>query len=125
MPLPKCKVLNGEVCKPTSDRAKEKAAEAAAERESALQELLKKHHAARAQVLEDYPDFGKYAFEVRCAPQLRAKESAAKAVVHGLILKAMGNVRKRARERDTTIAYLNKIDIAKRRRTIEEGPEWL
>lgn len=102
IPVPKFKGLNGEVSRPLSERARDEAAEAAAERNEKVIEERRKQAAAYAQIVKDYPDFGAYAFEVQSAPILRQKEAAAKAVVHGMMLKVMRTVRGCARSRDRT-----------------------
>ena len=106
IPAPKCKLLNGEVCRPLGERAKETAAEAAAEREEAVQEKRKKHAAARAQIEEDYPHFGKYAFEVFSEQELAQKEKAAKAVVARMMRATMEKVRHYAQIRARCRNYL-------------------
>lgn len=102
IPAPKCKLLNGEVCRPLGERARDKAAEAAAEREEAVQEKRKNQAAARAQIEEDYPHFGKYAFEVLSKPELVQKEKATKVVVARMMRAAMDTVRHYAHQRATS-----------------------
>lgn len=110
IPAPKCKLLNGEVCRPLGERAKETAAEAAAEREEAAQEKRKKHAAARAQIEEDYPHFGKYAFEVFSKSELVQKEKATKVVVARMMRAAMDKVRHYAQQRVTSHKRLVALD---------------
>ena len=111
IPAPKCKLLNGEVCRPLGQQAKEKAAEAAAEREETVQEKRKKQAAARAQIEEEYPHFGTYAFEVLSKPELDQKEKAAKAVVARTMRAAMDTVRRYAHSRARSHKRLVAFDV--------------
>ena len=117
IPAPKCKRLNGEVCRPLGQQAKEKAAEAAAEREETVQEKRKKHAAARAHIEEEYPHFGNYASEVLCKPELVRNEKAAQAVVARTMRAAMKKVhhyaRTRAESHKTLVALNVRVEKAK------------
>ena len=127
IPAPKCKLLNGEVCRPLGERAKERAAEAAAEREETVQEKRKKHAAARAQIEKEYPHFGKYAFEVISKPQLVQKERATKVVVARTMRAVMNTVRRYARTRATsnkTLVALNvRVEQAKQHDPSDLDPQ--
>jgi len=117
IPAPKRKGFNGDLIRPTGERAKEKAAEAAAEREEAVQAKRKKQAAARAQIEEEYPHFGEYAFEVVSKPQQVQKEKAAKAVVARMMRAVMDKVRHYAHVRDashkTLVTYDARVEKVK------------
>ena len=117
IPAPKCKLLNGEVCRPLGQQAKEKAAEAAAEREESVQEKRKKHAAARAHIEEEYPHFGNYASEVLRKPELVRNEKAAQAVVARMMRAAMNTVRgyagTRARSHKTLVGLNARVEKVK------------
>jgi hypothetical protein len=127
IPAPKRKGFNGDLVRPTGERAKENAAEAAAEREEAVQAKRKKQAAARAQIEEAYPHFGEYASEVFFKPQRDQKKKAAQAVVARMMRTVMHKVRRNAHVRDAghkrLVALNVRVEQAKRHDQSDFDPQ--